>query len=232
MAKMFYEKDAPLKALKGKKVAVVGYGSQGHAHSQNVRDSGIEVAIAELKGTANYKIALKHGFKPTDIKTAIKDAALIIITLPDEIQGKVFKTQIEPNLAAGQTLGFCHGFNIHFKYIVPPKGVNGGHDSPGARTFKIGRDGHEERLPGVAQVTLEPGEWLRGIDNSGGGYGDPLERDAARVCYDVAERWETLARAAEIYGVVLNRDDSVLGYGVDQAATSALRAQRLRPNRA
>jgi ketol-acid reductoisomerase len=122
--KIFYEKDAPINALKGKKVAVLGYGSQGHAHSLNLHDSGIKVAVSELKQSPNYKIALKHGFKPTDIKTAIDGAALIIVTLPDEIQGTVYKKFIEPNLKAGQTMGFCHGFNIHFKYIVPPKGVN------------------------------------------------------------------------------------------------------------
>jgi ketol-acid reductoisomerase len=119
-----YEKDAPIDALKGKKVAVIGYGSQGHAHSQNLRDSGIEIAVAELEGTDNYKLAVEHGFSPADIKTAIKEAALIIITLPDEIQAKVYEGQIGPNLTAGQTIGFCHGFNIHFKYIVPPKEVN------------------------------------------------------------------------------------------------------------
>lgn len=121
---IYYEKNAPIKALKGKKVAVIGYGSQGHAHSQNLRDSGIKVNVAELKGTDNFKLAIKHGFKPTDIKHAMDGAALIIITLPDEVQAKVYKTQIEPNLVKGQTLGFCHGFNIHFKYIVPPKGIN------------------------------------------------------------------------------------------------------------
>jgi len=122
--KIYYEKDAPIDALKGKKVAVIGYGSQGHAHSLNLRDSGIEVAVAELKGTDNFKLAIKHGFKPGDIKTAMTDAALIIVTVPDEMQAKVYKEQIEPNLVAGQTLGFCHGFNIHFKYIIPPKDVN------------------------------------------------------------------------------------------------------------
>jgi ketol-acid reductoisomerase len=122
--KIYYEKDASITPLKGKKVAVIGYGSQGHAHSLNLRDSGIKVAVAELKGTDNYKLAQKHGFKPGDIKTAMKDAALIIVTLPDEVQATVYKTQIAPNLVRGQTLGFCHGFNIHFKYIVPPKGVN------------------------------------------------------------------------------------------------------------
>jgi ketol-acid reductoisomerase len=122
--KIYYEKNAPLDALKGRKVAVVGYGSQGHAHSLNLRDSGIEVVVAELKRTNNFKLARRHGFKPTDIKTACKGATLIIVTIPDEMQAKVYTEQIAPNLVAGQTLGFCHGFNIHFKYIVPPKDVN------------------------------------------------------------------------------------------------------------
>ena len=121
---IYYENDAPIDALKGKKVAVIGYGSQGHAHSQNLRDSGIEVAVAELQGTDNFNLAKEHGFEPGDIKTAMNGAALIIVTLPDEVQAKVYETQIAPNLVAGQTLGFCHGFNIHFKYIVPPKDVN------------------------------------------------------------------------------------------------------------
>ena len=122
--KIYYEKDAPLDALKGKKVAVIGYGSQGHAHSLNLRDSGIDVAVAELEGTDNFKLARKHGFAPGDIKQACDGATLIIVTVPDEVQAKVYKEQIAPNLVAGQTLGFCHGFNIHFKYIVPPKEVN------------------------------------------------------------------------------------------------------------
>lgn len=124
MAVIYYEQDAPLDPLKDKKVAVIGYGSQGHAHSLNLRDSGIEVAVAELEGTDNYKLAQQHGFSPGDIKTALQDAALIIVTVPDEVQAKVYQTEIAPNLKPGQTLGFCHGFNIHFKYIVPPKDVN------------------------------------------------------------------------------------------------------------
>jgi len=123
-AKIYYEQDAPIDPLKGKKVAVIGYGSQGHAHSLNLHDSGIEVAVAELEGTDNFKLAVKHGFKPTDIKTAMKGATLIIITVPDEAQANIYEKDIGPNLTAGQTLGFCHGFNIHFKYIVPPKDVN------------------------------------------------------------------------------------------------------------
>ena len=124
MAKIYYEQDAPIDALKGKKVAVIGYGSQGHAHSQNLRDSGIEVAVAELEGTDNYKLAREHGFTPGPIPQAMEGAALIIITLPDEVQAKVYNADIGPNLKPGQTLGFCHGFNIHFGYITPPAEVN------------------------------------------------------------------------------------------------------------
>ncbi len=121
---IYYEQDAPIDALSGKKVATIGYGSQGHAHSLNLRDSGIEVAVAELEGTDNYKLTQEHGFKPSDIKSAMEGAALVIVTVPDEVQAKVYSEQIGPNLKSGQTLGFCHGFNIHFKYIVPPKDVN------------------------------------------------------------------------------------------------------------
>lgn len=123
-AKMYYQKDAPIDPLRGKKVAVIGFGSQGHAHSLNLRDSGIEVAVAELPGTPNYGLAQEYGFKPTDIKTAIDGAVLVIVTIPDEVQAKVYSEQIKPNLKQGQTMGFCHGFNIHFGYIVPPKDVN------------------------------------------------------------------------------------------------------------
>ncbi len=124
MAQMYYEKDAPINALKGKTVAVIGYGSQGHAHSQNLRDSGISVNVAELEGTQNFEQAKKDGFNPTSIENAIKEAALIIVTLPDEVQAPVYEKSIKPNLKPGQTLGFCHGFNIHFKYIVPPQDIN------------------------------------------------------------------------------------------------------------
>jgi len=123
-AAIYYEKDAPKDALLGKKIAVIGYGSQGHAHSQNLRDSGLAVTVAELEGTDNYRLAKEHGFEPASTADAVKDAALIIITLPDELQGVIYEKEIAPNLKPGQTLGFCHGFNIHFKYIVPPQGVN------------------------------------------------------------------------------------------------------------
>jgi ketol-acid reductoisomerase len=82
------------------------------------------VAVAELEGTDNYKLATEHGFRPGDVAAAMDGAALVIVTLPDEIQAKVYQSQIGPNLKAGQTLGFCHGFNIHFGYIAPPDSVS------------------------------------------------------------------------------------------------------------
>src|SRR5512133_2720916 len=122
--KILYDKDGSLEPLKGKTVAIIGYGSQGHAHAQNLRDSGIKVIVAELPGTNNHKIAVEHGFSPVSAAEATKQADLLIIVLPDELQAIVYKKEIEPNLKPGKTLGFCHGFNIHFKQIVPPKGVD------------------------------------------------------------------------------------------------------------
>ncbi len=122
--KMLYEKDASIDALKGKTVAILGFGSQGHAHAQNLRDSGVKVIIAELEGTPNYRLALELGFKPMTVTEAVPQADLILMTLPDEVQPGVYHRFIAPNLKAGQTLGFTHGFNIHFKTIVPPKDVN------------------------------------------------------------------------------------------------------------
>lgn len=122
--KILYDKDGSLEPLKGKTVAVCGYGSQGHAHAQNLRDSGVQVIVAELAGTGNAKLAEKHGFKPMTAADATQKADLIIITLPDELQAIVYRKEILPNLKPGKTLGFCHGFNIHYGQIVPPAGVN------------------------------------------------------------------------------------------------------------
>lgn len=122
--KMFYEKDAPLDGLKGKTVAMLGFGSQGHAHALNLRDSGIKVIVAQRPNSNNYKLAVEYGFQPVSVEEATKAADLIILTLPDEVQPAVYANSIAPNLRAGQTLGATHGFNVHFKTIVPPKDVN------------------------------------------------------------------------------------------------------------
>ncbi len=122
--KVYYEKDANLKYLKGKTVAVIGYGSQGHAHSQNLRDSGIKVIVGELKGTDNYKAAVKAKFKVMSAGDAAKQADFIIMLAPDQIQAKIYHKEIQQHMEKGKTLAFAHGFNIHYGKIVPPKSVD------------------------------------------------------------------------------------------------------------
>ncbi len=122
--KVYYDKDADLKILRGKKIGIVGYGSQGHAQAQNLRDSGLEVLIAELAGTANYKLAVKHGFKPASATEVSKKADLIQILAPDEHQSDLYRKEIAGNLRKGKTLVFSHGFNIHFGQIIPPAEVD------------------------------------------------------------------------------------------------------------
>ncbi|MBP1747346.1 MAG: Ketol-acid reductoisomerase [Deltaproteobacteria bacterium] len=124
MAKMYYDKDADLGVLKGTKVAIIGYGSQGHAQAQNLRDSGVDVIVAELKGTPNYKIALDHGFKPVSAAEASKKADMIQILAQDNLQAQLYKTEIKDNLKKGKTLVFSHGFNIHYGQIVPPSDID------------------------------------------------------------------------------------------------------------
>jgi N-methylhydantoinase B len=109
--------------------------------------------------------------------------------------------------------------------VNPPQGVRGGHAGPPASTFKIRRDGSEEKLPGVVECRLEPGEWVRGVDAGGGGYGSPLERDPQRVLRDVLERWETTSRARDLYGVVFTGEPDDESLAVDERATAARRAE-------
>jgi ketol-acid reductoisomerase len=124
MAKMYYDKDADLGVLKGSKVAIIGYGSQGHAQAQNLRESGVDVIVAELEGTPNYKIAKDHGFKPVSATAASKEAAIIQILAQDNLQATLYKSEIEKNMKKGKTLVFSHGFNIHYNQIVPPADVD------------------------------------------------------------------------------------------------------------
>ncbi len=123
-AKVYTDSEANFDILKGKKIAIIGYGSQGHAQAQNLRDSGLDVIVSDLPGTDNWKAAERDGFKPMSASDAAAAADVIQILTEDEVQSKVYRSEIEPNLKAGKTLLFSHGFNIHFNQIVPPKDVN------------------------------------------------------------------------------------------------------------
>jgi len=124
MAKVYHDNDANLDVLKNKKIAIIGYGIQGRGQALNLRDSGVDVIASELEGTENYRNAVKDGFKPVDASVAAKSADIIQILTQDHVQAMVYKKAIEPNLKPGKSLVFSHGFNIHFKQIVPPKDIN------------------------------------------------------------------------------------------------------------
>jgi len=121
---IYYDNDADLKHLKGKKVAIIGYGSQGHAQAQNLRDSGVDVIVGQRPGSANYNLAVEHGFKPVSAAEAAKQADVVNILLPDEVQGEVYERDIKPGLEPGNILMCSHGFNVHFGQVVPPTGVH------------------------------------------------------------------------------------------------------------
>ncbi|MCA9028357.1 MAG: ketol-acid reductoisomerase [Planctomycetaceae bacterium] len=123
-AKIYYDDDADLSLLKNKTIAILGYGSQGHAQAQNLRDSGLTVIVGQRKGSANYDLAVSHGFDPLPIEEATKKGDLVNILLPDEVQGDLYREFIKPNLSPGNLLMCSHGFNIHFDQVVPPEGVD------------------------------------------------------------------------------------------------------------
>lgn len=122
--KMYYDKDSNSKILKDKTIAIIGFGSQGHAQGQNLKESGYNVIVAEKEGTENYKLAEKAGFKPMSAKEASAKADIIQILVPDELQPIVYENEIKENLKKGKALVFSHGFNIHFGQIMPPKDVD------------------------------------------------------------------------------------------------------------
>src|ERR1043165_1684845 len=124
MAKIYSDKDADLGVLKGKTCAVLGFGSQGHAHALNLKDSGVNVIIGLYPGSKSAAVAKEKGFQVFDTGEAVKRADVIFVALPDTKQAKAFEKDIRPNLTKGKTLLFSHGFAIHFKTIVPPKDVN------------------------------------------------------------------------------------------------------------
>ena len=124
MAKMYYEKDCDLGKLDGKKIAVIGYGSQGHAHALNLRDSGCDVIVGLRKGGKSWPVAEKDGFTVMTVSEATKAADIIVILINDERQAEMYKADIEPNLSEGKALVFAHGFNIRYQLIVPPANVD------------------------------------------------------------------------------------------------------------
>jgi ketol-acid reductoisomerase len=122
--KVYYDKDGNLELLKGKTVAVIGYGSQGHAHSLNLKNSGVDVVVGLYKGSKSWKVAEEAGLKVMEAADAVKAADFVMVLVPDEKQSKLYKESVEANLTEGKVLMFAHGFNIHFNQIVPPANVD------------------------------------------------------------------------------------------------------------
>jgi len=123
-AKIYYDDDADLSLLKNKTIAIIGYGSQGHAQAQNLKDSGCNVIVGQRKGSANYDLAVSHGFDPLPASEAAAAGDMVNLLLPDEVQGDLYKSQIRDQLKPGNLLMCSHGFNIHFGQVVAPEGVD------------------------------------------------------------------------------------------------------------
>ncbi|MEE2738971.1 MAG: ketol-acid reductoisomerase [Planctomycetota bacterium] len=121
---IYYDNDADLSLLKDKTIAILGYGSQGHAHALNLRDSGLNVIIGQREGSANYDLAVEHGFQPVPLSEATKQGDLVNVLLPDEVQGDLYQQHIKPELQPGNILLCSHGFNVHFGQVEPPEGVD------------------------------------------------------------------------------------------------------------
>ncbi len=121
---IYYDNDADLALLKDKTIAILGYGSQGHAHAQCLRDSGCNVVIGQRPGSPNYDLAVEHDFKPLSLEEATRQGDLINVLLPDEVQGDVYRQHILPELKPGNVLMCSHGFNVHFGQVVAPEGVD------------------------------------------------------------------------------------------------------------
>ena len=117
--KVYYDKDADLSLVKGKKVTIVGYGSQGHAHAQNLNDSGVKVTVGLRKGGGSWEKANTAGLSVSEISEAVKGADFVMMLMPDEHISTVYRTEVEPNIRKGATLGFAHGFNIHYAQVMP-----------------------------------------------------------------------------------------------------------------
>lgn len=165
MAKVFYDQDVNWDVMKGKKVAIIGYGSQGHAHALNLKESGIDVVVGLYAGSKSADKAKKAGVEVATVADAVKAADITMILIPDEKQADVYTNEIAPNLKSGSALAFAHGFNIHFKQIVPPADVD---------VFMVAPKG--------------PGHLVRRTFVEGGGVPDvfAVGQDATGKCFDIA----------------------------------------------
>ncbi len=153
MVKRYYEQDGDLSLLKGKTAAIIGYGSQGHAHALNLRDSGVDVVVGLGEGSKSKAKAEGVGLKVLSVADATKAADVIMVLVPDHIQGELYKNEIEPNLAPGKTLMFAHGFNIHFGFIKPPANIDVSMiapKAPGHRVREVFTEG--QGVPGLVAI--------------------------------------------------------------------------------
>ena len=177
-AKIYTDKDADLKVLKGKTLAVLGFGSQGHAHALNLKDSGAKVIIGLYPKSKSRAVAKKHGFEVFDTAEAVRRADVIFVAIPDTKQPSVYLKDIAPNLKPGKTLLFSHGFSIHFKTIVPPKNVNVIMVAPKGPGHIVRRQFTEGKgVPALIAVFQNPGKdakklalaWAKGVGGTRGG---------------------------------------------------------------
>ena len=165
MAKTYYDQDANWEVLNGKKVAIIGYGSQGHAHALNLKESGVDVVVGLYEGSKSKKVAEEHGLTVKNVADAVKEADITMILIPDEKQSDVYKNEIAPNLKDGSALAFAHGFNIHYQQIVPPANVD---------VFMVAPKG--------------PGHLVRRTYTEGSGVPAvfAVHQDASGKCFDIA----------------------------------------------
>ena len=177
-AKIYTDKDADLKVLKGKTLAVLGFGSQGHAHALNLKESGAKVIIGLYPKSKSREVAKKRGFEVFDTAEAVRRADVIMVAIPDTKQPSVYKKDIAPNLSAGKTLVFSHGFSIHYKTIVPPKNVNVIMVAPKGPGHIVRRQFTEGKgVPALIAVYQNPGKdakkialaWAKGVGGTRGG---------------------------------------------------------------
>jgi len=171
-AKVYSDQDADLKHLQGKTLAILGFGSQGHAHALNLKDSGCQVIIGLYEGSKSAPVAKSHGFEVVSTTEAVRRADVIFVAIPDTKQAKAYEKDIAPNLVAGKTLLFSHGFSIHFKTVVPPKDVNVILVAPKGPGHIVRRQYMEGKgVPALIGIYQDPGRhskqialaWAKGI---------------------------------------------------------------------